>query len=62
MVFGKDHATEKNAETPADVVDKLDNDEDVDLDEDDFNNTINIMGTEEVQSMSCSEVPKAAQS
>ncbi|PON35670.1 hypothetical protein TorRG33x02_268100 [Trema orientale] len=62
MVFGKDRVTGKNAETPADVVDKLGNDEDFNLDEDDFNNTINMMGTEEVQSMSCSEAPKVAQS
>ncbi|PON87613.1 Myb/SANT-like domain containing protein [Trema orientale] len=62
MVFGKDRATGRNAETPADVVDKLDNHEEVDLDEDDFNSTNNMMGNEEVQSMSCSEAPKVAQS
>ncbi|PON77170.1 hypothetical protein PanWU01x14_027890 [Parasponia andersonii] len=47
MVFEKGRATGKNVETLVDVVGKLDNDEDVDLDEDDFNNTINMMGTEE---------------
>ena len=38
------------------------NEEEVNLDEEDLENTENVMGTDEVQSMSCSEAPKIAQS
>ena len=62
MVFGKDCATGINAKSPADVVEQLDNEEQVHPDEDDLENTDNLMGADEVQSMSCSEAPKGAQS
>ncbi|PON58684.1 hypothetical protein TorRG33x02_290610 [Trema orientale] len=62
MVFGKNCATRKNAKTPANIVDKLDNHEEVYLNEDDFNNTNNMMGNEEVQSMSYLEAQKIVQS
>ena len=62
MIFGKDRATGQHAESAADVVENLDNEEDIDLTEDDFTNNNNTMGTNEVQSMSFSEAPAGAQS
>ena len=63
IVFGKDRATGKNAESLVNVVEKLDNEEeDINFEEDDFTNTNNMMGTDEVQSMSFSEAPRGAQS
>ena len=63
MVFGKDCVIGKNAESQANVVEKLDNEEeDINFEEDDFTNTNNMMGTDEVQSMSFSEAPRWAQS
>ena len=59
MVFDKDSTTGKNTESPADVVEKLDNEEeDINFEEDDFTNTNNMIGTDEVQSMSFSEAPR----
>ena len=69
MVFGKDRTIEKNAESSVDVVEKLHNEEedinfeeeDINFEEDDFTKTNNMMGTDEVQSMSFSKAPKGAQ-
>ena len=62
MVYGKDRATRKNAEDPADVVEQLDKEggDDVNLDEDAFDSS-NMMGTDEAQSMSFSEAGKRHQ-
>ena len=61
MVFDKDCVTGKNAESSANVVEKLDNEkEDINFKEDDFTNTNNMMDTNEVQSMSFSKVPRGA--
>ena len=63
IVFGKDRATGKNAESPVNVVEKLNNEEeDINFEEDDFTNTNNMMGTDKVQPMSFSEAPRGAQS
>ena len=63
MVFEKDCAIGQNVESAANVVEKLDNEEeDINLEKDDFTNTNNMMGTDEVQSMSFSEAPRGAQS
>lgn len=60
MVFGKDCATRKNLETLADVVEQLENDEEINLDKDDLENINNMIVTNEVQSISYSEVSKVA--
>ena len=60
MVYGKDRATRKNAEDPADVVEQLDKEggDDVNLDEDAFDSS-NMMGTDEAQSGSAKKKKKS---
>ena len=60
MVFGKDRATRKNAESAADVVEELQTEEEnTTLGEDDFNYANNV---DEVPSMSVSDATRGAQS
>lgn len=62
MVFGKDRATGRNAETAADVVEDLDKGEDdIHHDDEAFNSVENMVGGDEAQSMYFSQASAVPQ-